>query len=179
MSVTSAAATSAASTTTLATSAPPTTIDPGTLPQTDAKPTTDGAQFKSSVLALWRAIVQDDSSQGEAFFFPLSAYRQVKALSDPDSDYRNRLLANYAADIRSLHQQLGADAAKATLVGIDVPESAAEWITPGVESNKGSYWRVYGTRIRYSANGVQGTMPVTSLISWRGEWYVVHLGPIR
>jgi hypothetical protein len=64
------------------------------------------------------------------------------------------------------------------LLGIDVPESQAQWISPGVEYNKGSYWRVYGSRIRYALNGQTESFPVASLISWRGEWYVVHLSSI-
>jgi hypothetical protein len=31
----------------------------------------------------------------------------------------------------------------------------------------------------YTAGGVERSLPVSSLISWRGEWYVVHLGAIR
>jgi len=53
------------------------------------------------------------------------------------------------------------------------------WVQPGEESNKGSYWRVYGTTMQYEVDGQTGSFPVTSLISWRGEWYVVHLGAIR
>ena len=51
----------------------------------------------------------------------------------------------------------------------------ATWINPNVEYNKLGYWRVYGTKVRYSVNGVQNSFVVQSLISWRGEWYVVHL----
>ncbi len=51
---------------------------------------------------------------------------------------------------------------------------------PGVEYNSGSYWRVFGSTLRYRLDdGTLHELPVTSLISWRGEWYVVHLGPIR
>ena len=51
---------------------------------------------------------------------------------------------------------------------------------PGEESNKLSYWRVYGTTMQYTESTARrGSFPVTSLISWRGQWYVVHLGEIR
>jgi hypothetical protein len=33
--------------------------------------------------------------------------------------------------------------------------------------------------MQYELDGQTGSFPVTSLISWRGEWYVVHLGAIR
>ena len=50
---------------------------------------------------------------------------------------------------------------------------------PGEESNTLPYWRVYGSTLRYSVDGTTRSFPITSLISWRGEWYVVHLGAIR
>jgi hypothetical protein len=128
---------------------------------------------------MWQAIVKDDPTAGQPFFFPRAAYLQVKAISDPVGDYQNRLLANYADDIHTLHAQLGADAGRAQLAGVDVPDSQAVWVTPGQEFNQLPYWRVYGTKLRYIFDGVERSLPVTSLISWRGEWYVVHLGAIR
>jgi hypothetical protein len=38
---------------------------------------------------------------------------------------------------------------------------------------------VYGTAVTYVAGGQSRTFEIHSLISWRGEWYVVHLGAIR
>lgn len=166
-------------TTTVATTTTTTIDDPGALPQTSVQPTTTSATFQRGVEALWKGIVTDDAQAAAPFFFPLSAYRQVKGISDPEHDYRTRLLANYAVDLSALHRQLGADASRAQLVGLDVPAGAAVWIRPGVEYNKGAYWRVYGSRLRYTIDGVAHSFPVTSLISWRGEWYVVHLGSIR
>jgi hypothetical protein len=156
-----------------------TTIDPGTLPQTDEKPTATGAQFDIGVQALWQAIVKDDPSLALPFFFPLSAYVQVKAISNPAGDYQSRLIANYQQDIHSLHAQLGDTSSRAQLTGMSVPNDQAQWITPGVEYNKGSYWRVYGSTLNYTVDGETRSFPVTSLISWRGQWYVVHLGEIR
>ena len=49
----------------------------------------------------------------------------------------------------------------------------------GGEYNKGSYWRVYNAALRYTAEGQAGSFPIASMISWRGEWYVVHLNSIR
>jgi hypothetical protein len=134
--------------------------------------------FNAGVNGLWEAVVSDDPRSAMPFFFPLSAYLQVKAISDPAADWQNRLVAAYDRDIHTLHRSLGASAASAQLVGIDVPQSQAQWINPGVEYNKIGYWRVYGTRVRYTINGQPQSFAVTSLISWRGEWYVVHLGPI-
>lgn len=151
--------------------------DPGTLPQTRQLPGDQDPQFLAGTQALWRAIVRDEPALAKPFFFPLSAYMQVKDISDPAQDYQNRLIAWYDLDIKAAHDLLGADAAKAKLVSVQVPQEQAEWIEPGVEYNKGSYYRVYGTRLNYEVNGHAASIGIFSLISWRGEWYVVHLGP--
>ena len=163
----------------VASTAPATTVDPGALPQTDERPVAGGAAFAAGVQGLWQAIQQDRPELAMPFFFPKRAYLQVKAISDPATDYQQRLIANYEEDIHTLHAQLGADAASAQFSGNDVPDSQAVLVQPGEESNKLSYWRVYGTTLRYTESGETNSFPVTSLISWRGQWYVVHLGQIR
>jgi hypothetical protein len=155
------------------------TGDPGALPQTDERPVAGGATFDGGVQGLWQAVQQDRPELGMPFFFPQAAYLQVKAISDPATDYQQRLIANYEQDVHTLHAQLGADAASAKFAGIDVPDAQAVLVQPGEESNKLSYWRVYGTTLHYTEDGQEHSFPVTSLISWRGEWYVVHLGEIR
>lgn len=159
---------------------PPTQPDPGSLPQTEDKPNPSSATFQDHVRALWQAIVSDDPAVARSAFFPLGAYRQVKAISNPDGDYTSRLIAAYDEDIHALHAKLGSQAAGAQLTGIDVPDSQAVWVLPGAEYNKGSYWRVYGANLRYTMpDGRSGAFPIASMISWRGEWYVVHLNSIR
>ncbi len=170
--------TTTTTTTTTAPTTTTTTTDPGTLPQTHDEPVASGAQFNAGVNGLWTAVVSDDPGAAMPFFFPLSAYLQVKAVSNPAGDWQNRLVAAYTRDIHNLHQSLGSDAAGAQLVAIDVPQSQAEWIVPGVEYNKIGYWRVYGTRVHYTVDGQARSFAVASLISWRGEWYVVHLSSI-
>jgi len=183
--------TTAAASTTVAAGTPTTTApaattttttggaDPGALPQTDERPSASGATFAAGVEGLWEAVKQDKPELGYPFFFPKGAYLQVKDISDPAGDYQNRLIANFDQDVHDLHAQLGANAANAKFVGIDVPGDQAVFVQPGEEYNKGSYWRVYGTTLQYQVDGQTGSFPVTSLISWRGQWYVVHLGTIR
>jgi hypothetical protein len=156
------------------------TPDPGSLPQTTARPSGSDPRFAAHLRTLWAAIAAGDTAADTAArrsFFPLGAYLQVKAISNPAADYRNRLIALYDLDIRALHRRVGPGA---TLLGVDVPDRSATWVTPGQEYNKGSYWRVYGTRVRYrTIAGREGSFGIFSLISWRGQWYVVHLGPVR
>jgi hypothetical protein len=154
---------------------PTTTSDIGTLPQTQDRPSSDSEAFRAQAETLWQATVADDPDRAMAFFFPLSAYRQVKALPDPAADWRNRLVAAFRRDIHHLHQRLGADAGSATFVSLDVPDADATWVEPGQEVNKLGYWRVYGTVLRYQVGGVTHEVPIYSLISWRGTWFVVHV----
>ncbi len=169
----------ATTTTTTTTTIPPTTttIDPGMLPQTMDQPTTADPQFQAGLAAFWQAVVTDDPTPAMPLFFPLSAYIQVKSISDPASDWNQRLVANYQKDIHALHASLGPAASTAQLTGLDVPPNA-QWIQPGVEYNKGSYWRVEGSQGHYTVGGRTGSFPIASMISWRGHWYIVHLARI-
>jgi hypothetical protein len=151
-----------------------TTVDPGALPQTKDLPRADDATFLARMSVLWHGIVSGEPAPALPAFFPLSAYQQVKALPNPAADWHTRLVALYDADLRRLHASLGAEAASAEFLGIDVPATAT-WMAIGSEYNKESYWRVLGSRVRYRVGGVSRSFIVQSLISWRGQWYVVHL----
>jgi hypothetical protein len=151
-----------------------TTIDPGLLPQTRARPTGTDPAFQARMRLLWNAISTGHLGVALPAFFPLNAYKMVKAFSDPASDWLHRLIAEYDADISAVHASLGSAAASATLLSVSVPDAAATWVDPGAELNKIGYWRVYNTTLNYSAGGVTRAVVVISLISWRGQWYVVH-----
>jgi hypothetical protein len=150
-------------------------VDPGTLPQTKDKPEASGAAFDARVAALWEAIVKDDPELAMPSFFPVSAYEQVKAITNASSDWRRRLVTAYKRDIHALHKRVADRAGDVKLLRADVPMDRARWVEPNEESNKLGYYRVYGTRLVYELDGKEKTLEITSLISWRGEWYVVHL----
>ena len=149
--------------------------DPGTLPQTKDKPEAAGAPFDARTAALWEGILKDEPERAMPFFFPLSAYEQVKAIPNAGSDWRRRLVAAYKRDVHALHKRLGEHAAEAKLLRAEVPQDRARWVEPNEESNKLGYYRVYGARLVYEVEGKERSFELTSLISWRGEWYVVHL----
>jgi hypothetical protein len=152
--------------------------DSAFLPQTHDVPHAEGPAFEARRDALWQAIVTDDPERAKPFFFPLGAYQQVKDVTNPAADWRHRLVAAYEHDIHALHARLGAHATDAKFLGLDVPEARARWIEPGEEWNKIGYYRVFGTKLRYSIGDEPRTFDVKSLISWRGEWFVVHLSAI-
>lgn len=149
--------------------------DPGALPQTRDKPDVDGSALEARALALWEGIVRDDPELAMPFFFPVTAYEQVKAIPSPASDWRRRLVAAYRRDVHGLSARLGDKASSARFVRLDIPDERARWVEPNEESNRLGYYRVYGTRLVYSVDGKERSLDISSLISWRGSWYVVHL----
>ncbi|MBK8216433.1 MAG: hypothetical protein IPK71_22105 [Myxococcales bacterium] len=159
--------------------APASPDDPGALPQTRDKPKAEGPAFEARAAALWDAIVNDAPERALPFFFPVKAYEQVKAIPRPESDWKHRLVSAYSRDIHALHKKLGDDAKDAKLVRLDVPSGGGRWVEPDEETNKLGYYRVYGSRLRYEVDGKERSFEVKSLISWRGEWYVVHLSGFK
>jgi hypothetical protein len=146
------------------------------LPQTDERPTLTSASFQQRVALVARAITTGDAEPASAAFFPLLAYQQVKDVAKPERDYKLRLLANFKRDVLEYHHALGAAAAEAKFDGIAVSEKDAKWMAPGSEGNRVGYFRVLRSRLRFTLpTGRTREFQLTSMISWRGEWYVVHL----
>jgi hypothetical protein len=151
---------------------------PAGLPQTRAFPSASTQVFDDEMTDLWTAIVTGNTSVAIQSFFPLSAYQQVKAISDPTADWNSRLVGNYVLDIQAAHSFLGANAPNAQFVQVIVPSQYATWIDPGVCYNKVGYWHVPGSRLVYRLDGQLRSIGIASLISWRGQWYVVHFGAV-
>lgn len=146
------------------------------LPQTEEKPSLRSKSWEQRVKLLFRAIQTDDPKVAMPAFFPVVAYEQVKAIPKPAADWNARLVSAFERDIHAAHNELGNGAMSANPVGMDVPEDRAKWMPPGGEGNKLGYYRVLGSKLRYlDGGGGAKSIEVTSLISWRGEWYVVHL----
>jgi hypothetical protein len=151
--------------------------NPGSLPQTTVEPNfTVG--LNAQMRTLWRAIESDSSSLGRTTFFPEGAYLQMKtgSIPDPSADYVSRLIGFFNLDLAAYHR-LAASGPRSTLVRVEANRADAAWIPPGVCENKIGYWHVPGVRLVFRKAGVIESVEVASLISWRGIWYVVHLGP--
>jgi len=146
------------------------------LPQTQDKPSTTSEAFRQRMAAVAAAIISDDAAPARSSFFPLIAYAQVKDVAKPERDYKFRLLANFTRDVHEYHRALGRDAAGAEFTGVTVNEAQAKWMEPGSEGNKLGYFRVLRSHLHFTLpTGRKRDFELTSLISWRGEWYVVHL----
>jgi hypothetical protein len=146
------------------------------LPQTEERPSTTSPRFEQRMRRLADAILLGDAEGARATFFPLVAYAQVKDVQKPERDYRYRLMAHFERDVREYRKSLGRDAEGAEFLGVTVPEERVEWMKPGKEGNRLGYFRVLRSRLRFRlASGKERSLELTSMISWRGEWYVVHL----
>ena len=144
--------------------------------QTGARPPAQSHVFRAEMTDLWAAVASGRPQLGMAAFFPVVAYDQVKAIGDPAADWQNRLVAEYRLDIRAAHRLLDGHGRAAKLIGVIVPESESGWISPGVCDNGIGYWHVAGARLVYRVHGQTRSFGIATLISWRGRWYVVHLG---
>ncbi len=128
--------------------------------------------------SLWSGVVRGSLAPAMAAFFPRGAYVQLKAIVSAGSDWTDRLVHDYAIDIAAAHTLLGRGAAHASLIAVNVPSAYGHWIEPGVCYNSIGYYEMPNARMVYRLNGRVRSFGIASMISWRGVWYVVHLGAI-
>jgi hypothetical protein len=181
--VTSATSTTVASApvASTATTVPPTTTtttDAGALPQTAALPSSASPRFQAAMQALFTSIVAGTPATASGAFLPQGAYVQLKDIDGALYDYQHRLLGDFGVDIMAAHAGMGAGAAGADLTSVQVPPQYAHWVPTGECENRVGYFEVANSRVVYTEDGVTRSFGIASLISWRGEWYVVHLGAV-
>jgi hypothetical protein len=154
-------------------SARPVAPGAGALPQTRAFPSTDSAAFRNAMADLWLAVTTGNPRFGLPGFFPVAAYKQVKAEPYPAADWQDRLWYDFGLDVRAAHRLVDSGA---RLDRVIVPKAYAAWVYPGACHNSIGYWHVPGARVVYRERGKERSFGISALISWRGVWYVVHLG---
>lgn len=150
----------------------------GRLPQTHAFPSARSTQFKAVTASLWAGLVGNSVDLALPAFFPKQAYVQLKAIPSAESDWSDRLVRDYRLDIAAAHALLGADPTSAQLVAVTVESSYGHWVPPGVCDNGVGYYEMPGSRVVYRERGALRSFGIASMISWRGVWYVVHLGAV-
>jgi hypothetical protein len=150
----------------------------GALPQTHTYPSAADPRFKSLMALLWAGIVRNSTAVALPAFFPQGAYVQLKQIPSAGSDWQNRLVHDYTLDIAAAHALLGHDPRSAKLLAVEVPSSYGHWIPPGVCYNDIGYYEMPNARVVYRQHGAIRSFGIASMISWRGVWYVVHLGAI-
>ncbi len=145
-------------------------------PQTQDLPSSNDPGFQARLSSLCTAIIEGSPEKGHSAFFPLVAYRQVKAISDPDRDYKFRLLKHFDRDIIEYRRRIAKKRTPIKCSGLRIAQAQARWMKPGSEYNRIGYFRVLRSQLDLTgADGNTTTLEVTSLISWRGQWYIVHL----
>jgi hypothetical protein len=146
------------------------------LPQTEERPDVESASFRRRLELLVEAIKTNDPDVALPAFFPVVAYQQVKAIAKPERDWEARLVKAYRRTIGEYHKRLGEAPADWELRGIDVPDAKVKFMKPHSEGNKVGYFRVLRSQLQLGKpDGSELSLEITSMISWRGEWYVVHL----
>lgn len=152
-------------------------LSPGELPQTRTRPLF-ASLFQRDMAVLARSIATDNAVEAQRVFFLERPYLSMKVgeIANPALDYRDRLVALYRLDLNAYHQALFAHARTSYLYA-RANAALATWIIPGACENRIGYWHEPGVRLVFRRNGVVVSVAVDSLISWRGVWYVVHLGP--
>jgi hypothetical protein len=147
----------------------------GALAQTSVLPKTSGTAFNNAVHDLWLAVTTGDPDYAKPAFFPEKAYEQVKAIADPESDWQGRLWLDFTLDLAAVHKLVKPGA---TLVKVTAPTQYEQWIPAGACYNSTGYWHLPGSRLVYREGGVTHSFGIASFISWRGDWYLIHLGAL-
>jgi len=148
----------------------------GAMPQNRVFPSTRSTAFHNAMTDLWLAVTTGNSRLALPAFFPVAAYRQVKAIPYPTADWQDRLWYDFTLDVGAAHDLV--DDRDAQLVRVIVPADDADWVYPGDCYNTDGYWHVGGARVVYLEHGQERSLGIASLISWRGVWYVIHFGAV-
>lgn len=150
---------------------------PGALPQTKIEPNL-AAGLNLQMRRLWHALSLGSDTLAAQVFFPRTAYIRMKTgqIPDPGADYTNRLIGFLDLDVAAYHHALFRNP-HVVFERVLASRSDAAWIAPRACENRIGYWHLPGVRFVFTVGGRVESVGVDSLISWRGVWYVVHLGP--
>ena len=155
---------------------PPAPKDADYDPANKAKPPIDSEELQARARGLFDAVVQNNPTLGEDFWFPKEPFLILKDIKDPGK-YWDQLHRAYVKDIEKLHNKRksweGAEFEKFE------PGSPPKWVKPGDEGNKIGYFRTVKGNLVYKAEGKSHKLEVRVLISWQKRWYITHLGKFK
>lgn len=139
-------------------------------------PPPDSEEVQARAKLLWEAIVKNEPSVGDPFWFPKEPFIPLKDVKDPGKYWEN-LHKSYANDIAKLHRKRksweGAEFKRFEL------GSTPKWVPPGDEANKIGYYRSFRGKLRYDLEGTHYSLEVHTVISWQGRWYITHLSKFK
>lgn len=148
----------------------------GTTTDNAIAPTSDAADLDRRAKSLFEAVVKDDPSLAESFWFPKEPFLVLKDPPDPGG-YWEKLHRAYADDIHALHASRPSwDEAAFDHFELGSPP---RWMNPGDEHNRIGYYRSLGGTLHFRDGGKDDAFVVDVIITWQGKWYVTHLRRVR
>ncbi|HVU01592.1 MAG TPA: hypothetical protein VHE30_07565 [Polyangiaceae bacterium] len=149
---------------------------PAAPPDNSVRPPLESEELTASARSLFEAVVRDDATIAEPFFFPREPFLVLKDVADPDK-YHRELVRAFRHDVHELHSKRRTwEGAEFVSFELGTPP---RWVKPGDEWNKIGYFRTLDGRVRYTFKGKERELRVRTIISWNGRWYVTHLLPLR
>ena len=140
------------------------------------QPDSSLAALTKRLTPLWSAVSTGHLAVANGLFYPETAYVALKVgrISQPQTDWLHRLWAYYELDLSAYQHFVGAGSSFKLL---RVAPGAVSYIARGVCENNSGYWHLANLRLVFSGKNGLRSFAVASLISWNGEWFIVHLGP--
>lgn len=158
--------------------AQPAAIPPGNRADLTTPPPRPGpGDVEARARRLFQAIVTNQPSLAHDFFLSREAFRLIKGIADPDTLW-DRLFRVYENDIRELHTQLGADAARAEFVRFELSRRRG-WVRVREETNRLPYWAQRHNWLVYRVGNEERRIEVRTMIAWNEQWFITHLNEFR
>jgi hypothetical protein len=140
------------------------------------KPSASDPALAARLANLFDAIKTGNDAEAIRSFLPVNAYVAIKQGGGNASDWQYRLIDHdFLPQLARIRASLGHGLAQAIYMGYSVPQATAHICPVGREENKAPYWQVYYTRLLFKMNGVFTSITINTMISWRGQWYPVHM----
>ncbi len=131
------------------------------------------SSFEEKARALTTALSTGELEKAKALFFPLEAFKRLKAIDRPEQ-YHKQLTLWYQDDLRREQKGL-----KAPLRFAAFQLGSCKWKEKGTEYNHIAYWSCYKSKIKMlDGNKEKVELEIRTLINFGNEWFVTHLGPI-
>ena len=140
------------------------------------KPPATSDAFAARMTMFFNGFKSGNNALALKGFLPVSAYVVLKQGHGNAADWQYRLVdKDFIPQLNILRKRFGKDLPTATYVTTIVPEKSANVCPVGQEENKAPYWRVYMSRVVFQLDGKDRSFLINTMISFRGEWYIVHL----
>lgn len=150
--------------------------DAGARADNKVLPPRESEDLEARARGLFEAVVKNEPELGEPFWFPKEPFVPLKDVKNPGK-YWDELHRLFVADVKDFHRKRKSwEGARYKRFELG---STPKWVPPGEEANKIGYYRSFRGKVFYELDGKTYHLPVHTVISWQGRWYITHLGKIR